>query len=435
MERVTPHMKWKKIRLQMNMIPTLWEKSITHFLKDWNLNIQGVYLYVVELGVISFFILSICFLQQICFTFSKLDNNTHQKKCYLNAPTQLKTGPAGQAHLLQDGGRAGVVKQDWVEDSIHALTEMVHDGLGGGTGFLCREGRDGERHKEHVRGWDNGGLSKKTAGLPPPQLWGGSCLLLCSWLGWKHLAAEQPCLGHTPGFHLRPSMPQERLKSSPPELRTPRDWVTSSEAHNGPMHELEWEVGYPGWTREYNPRSGKEARRIPSLCTHIHTEDLPPGAHHPSLGKAPRPSGWGSQSRENSSKIRVRPLTQEAAGRTDLSRRSGRSTDVGSVDREALSQPESVSRFSHVQLFATPQTVACQTPLSMSQRSLDLNPGTVPFSAVWPWVSDSTSSCLRSVICKMGLDQYKLLSIIFIMLWEAVGWIRAWTLERRQAWG
>ena len=64
----------------MNMIPTLWGKSITRFLKDWNLNIQGVYLHVVELGVISFFLLSVCFLQQICFTFLKLDNNTHQKK-------------------------------------------------------------------------------------------------------------------------------------------------------------------------------------------------------------------------------------------------------------------------------------------------------------------------------------------------------------------
>ena len=59
-----------------------------------------------------------------------------------------------------------------------------------------------------------------------------------------------------------------------------------------------------------------------------------------------------------------------------------RSTDVGSVDRKALSQPESVSRFSRVQLFATPRTVARQAPLSMSQPSLDLNPGAAPFSAV-----------------------------------------------------
>ena len=89
--------------------------------------------------------------------------------------------------------------------------------------------------------------------------------------------------------------------------------------HSGATHELEWEVGSPGWARKYNPRSGKEARRIPLLCTHTHKEDLPPGAYYPSLGKTPRPSGWGSQSREKSSKIRVRPLTQESAERTDLS--------------------------------------------------------------------------------------------------------------------
>ena len=52
------------------------------------------------------------------------------------------------------------------------------------------------------------------------------------------------------------------------------------------------------------------------------------------------------------------------------------------LDRKALSQPESVSRFSRVQLFATPRTVARQAPLSMSQPSLDLNPGADPFSAV-----------------------------------------------------
>lgn len=100
---------------------------------------------------------------------------------------------------------------------------------------------------------------------------------------------------------------------------------------------------------------------IPQMCkggqnsipTHTHTEDLPPGAHHPSPRKSTLTSGsraWGSQSREKSPKIRVRPLTQEAAGTTDLSGRSGKSADVGSVDRGALSQP-----------------------------SLDLNSGTAPY--------------------------------------------------------
>lgn len=49
--------------------------------------------------------------------------------------------PLWAAHLLQDGGGADVVEQDRVEDPVHAISKVVHDGLGGGTVFLCGEGK------------------------------------------------------------------------------------------------------------------------------------------------------------------------------------------------------------------------------------------------------------------------------------------------------
>ena len=132
---------------------------------------------------------------------------------------------------------------------------------------------------------------------------------------------------------------ESEVAQSCPTLSDPMDCSPPGSSIHGIFQArvVEWvAIAFsPGWTRKYNPRSGKEARRIPSLRTHTHTEDLPPGAHHPSLGKTPRLSDWGSQSREKSSKIRVRPHTQEAAGRTDLSGRSVRSTDAGQKSLES----------------------------------------------------------------------------------------------------
>lgn len=77
-------------------------------------------------------------------------------------------------------------------------------------------------------------------GCPPPQPYGRLLPPSCvnGW-GGNTFAAEQPCLGHTPGSHLAPSMPTTKAEKQPtPELKT-RETESAAQKYTVGQH-MSW---------------------------------------------------------------------------------------------------------------------------------------------------------------------------------------------------